>query len=72
MRAGEIGLLTTQSIQETQDGKETLFWSDINGTKTDKAIRTIPITRMTAYAVRCYCELKTHRHIKTLQSHDYS
>lgn len=56
MRKGEMDLLTVDSIKEgerDEKGHKT-FWLQVDGTKTNNAVRTIPITHMTALAIQCY------------------
>lgn len=71
-REGEIELLTSKSIIKTKENNETRFWLEIDGTKTKNANRIIPITKLTAYAIKCFCELKTHKNIRFLKSKDYN
>ena len=71
-REGEIELLRTDSVIKTKENNEFRFWLNVDGTKTENANRTIPITKMTAYAIKCFCELKEHKNIRYLKSKDYN
>lgn len=42
---------------------ETIYWLNVDGTKTKNAKRRIPITKLTAYATWCFVALKGRLHI---------
>lgn len=70
-RKSEIELLNSDSIMKRKTNGETLYWLYVDGSKTDNANRTIPITQLTAAFIELFVKLKDKELLYSFDSYTY-
>lgn len=71
-RKEEISAMKKDSVIFQRINSETRYWLYVDGTKTNNASRTIPITETTAYAIKVFCKLKENNLMKYLKDVNYN